>query len=351
MTRRTLALTAAASLFALAPSAFLSVPAAQAAPPPPDPQMKAVLDSLASLGGKPIEKLKPSDARKQPGPPQAVMALLKKQGKSTAPEAVAKVEDATVPGPSGTTPVRVYTPEGTGPFPVVVYYHGGGWVIASVQAYDASCRALCNAAKAIVISVGYRQAPEHRFPAAHEDSYAALQYIMKSAAIYGGDPKKVAVLGESAGGNLAAAVCLMAHDRKGLMPIYAVTVYPIADTNLNTPSYKINANAKPLNKPMMAWFLKYTISKPADLDNKYLAIARNPNLKFMPPTTVITAQIDPLMSDGMTFANKLKKAGVPVRYQNYNGVTHEFFGMPAVVDKSKAAIAFAAAGLTSAFNK
>ena len=349
ITRRSFAF-AAASLFALAPGAFLTT-TAQAAPPKPDPQMKAVLDALASLHGKPIEKLTPTEARKQPGPPDAVKALLIKQGKSTDPEAVGNVEDKTVPGPSGTVPVRVYTPEGDGPFPVVVYYHGGGWVIASIQAYDSSCRALCNAAKAVVISVGYRQAPEFRFPAAHEDSYSALQYIMKNAEQFNGDSKKVAVAGESAGGNLATAVCLMAHDRGGLMPVYEVCVYPIADTNTNTPSYKTNAKAKPLNKPMMEWFLKYTVSSPDDLKSKYLAVLQNPDVKYLPPTTIITDQIDPLMSEGAAYAEKLKAAGVDVRYKNYDGVTHEFFSMTPVLDKAKDAVAFAADGLKSAFNK
>ena len=350
LTRRSLALSAAASLLLLAPSAFLT-PSAQAAPPTPDPQMKAVLDTLKSLSGKPIDKLRPALARVQPGPGDAVKALLTEQDKSTAPEPVGMVQSRMVPGPAGKVPVRIYTPEGDGPFPVVVYYHGGGWVIASIDAYDSSCRALCNAAKAVVISVGYRQAPEHRFPAAHEDSYAALQYIMKNAGEYNGDPAKVAVAGESAGGNLATAVCLMAHDRGGLMPVYSVCVYPITDTNTNTPSYKTNAKAVPLSKPAMEWFFKYTISSPADLSNKYLAVLQNPDVKYLPPTTVITDEIDPLMSEGKAYADKLKAAGVEVRYKNYDGVTHEFFSMTAILDKAKDAVAFAADGLKSAFNK
>ena len=323
---------------------------AHAAPPPPDPQMKAVLDQLAALGGKPIEKLSPAQARKQPGPPDAVKALLKKQGKSTAPEAVASVKDIKVPGPSGDIPARVYTPSGSGPFPVLVYFHGGGWVISSIQGYDSSCRALANAANCVVVSVGYRLAPEHKFPAAHEDCYAATQYIIKSgAAQMNGDPKRVAVGGESAGGNLASAVCLMARDRKGAMPIYEMLVYPVTDTVPDKPSDKINYNAKPLNVPMLKWFVGHTISKPSDLRSPYLAILHNPSLKGLPPATVIGAQIDPLQSEGQLYADRLTKAGVPTRYRLYTGVTHEFFGMGAVVDKAKDAVAFAAEGLKSAF--
>ncbi len=323
----------------------------QAAPPPPEPQMKAVLQSLAELKPKPIEKLSPAEARKQPGPPDAVKRTLKKQGKPITPEPVGKVMDTTIPGAAGKIPARVYTPSGSGPFPVIVYYHGGGWVIAGINAYDSSCRALSNAANAVVVSVGYRLAPEARFPAQHEDSYAALQYVMKNASSMGGDPKKVAVVGESAGGNLATAVCLMARDRKGMMPVYQVLVYPITDSRLDFPSMEINKNAKPLNTPMMAWFLNHTISQPADKNNKYLAVLRNPNVSGLPPATIIAAQIDPLLSETEEYSNKLKKAGIPVRYKYYPGVTHEFFGMGAVVDKGKDAVNFAAEGLKSAFNK
>jgi acetyl esterase/lipase len=333
-------------------AALAIVPAsAQAAPPPPDPQMKAVLQSLAELKPKPIEKLSPTEARKQPGPPDAVKLTLKKQGKPITPEPVAKVMDTKIPGAAGQIPARVYTPSGTGPFPVIVYYHGGGWVIAGINAYDASCRALCNAAGAVVVSVGYRLAPETKFPGQHEDSYAALQHVMQNAASMGGDPKKVAVVGESAGGNLATAVCLMARDRKGMMPVHQVLVYPITDTRLNTPSYEINKNAKPLNKPMMAWFVNHTIRVPADKNNKYLAVLRNPNVAGLPPATVITAEIDPLLSESKAYADKLKKAGVPVRYKYYDGVAHEFFGMGAVVDKAKDAVAFAATGLKESYSK
>jgi acetyl esterase len=329
-----------------------------AAPLPPpdqkaDAQMKAVLEQLVALKPKPIEKLTPAEARKQPGPPDAVKELLKKKNGGTLPppEPVASVKETTVPGPAGAIPVRVYTPKGTGPFPVLVYAHGGGWVIAGVQAYDSSCRALANAAKCVVISVGYRMAPEHRFPAAHEDVYAATQYVMKNAAQFGGDPKKVAIGGESAGGNMATAVCLMARDRKGMMPVHQLLVYPVTDTNPNTPSFKANATAIPLNKPMMLWFLKYTLANASQKDSKYLAVLRNPSLKGLPPATVITAEIDPLMSEGQAYANRLVASGVTTRYKHYTGVTHEFFGMGAVVDKAKEAVSFAAAGLQKSFTK
>ena len=333
----------------------LSVLPLCAAPlPAPDqkanPQMKAVLIELARMTPVPPYRLTPAQVRRNPGPPDAVRAVLKRQGKSTAPEPVANVENTTVPGPIGRIPVRVYTPRGRAPFPVLVYYHGGGWVIANIQTYDASCRALANKAKCVVVSVGYRQAPEYKFPASHEDSYAALQYVMNNTARFGGDPRRVAVGGESAGGNLAGAVCLMARNRKGKMPIYQLNVYPIAGTDLNTPSYLSNAGAIPLSKPFMAWFFRYEVRTPRDLQNPLIALDRA-NVHGLPPATVITDQIDPLQSEGMLYADRLKAAGIPVRFRNYNGVTHEFFSMPAVLDAARAANTFAAEGLTSAFNK
>lgn len=317
----------------------------------PDPQMQAVLDQLAALHPKPIEKCTPQEARIQPTPADAVKALLQKQGKSTDPEPVGKVQDTTLPGPAGTIPVRVYTPASDGPFPVVVYIHGGGWVIATIDTYDSSARALCNLTQAVIVSVEYRKAPEHKFPAAHEDCYAALQYVMKNAATMNGDPKRVAVAGESAGGNMASATCLMAKERGGMMPVYQAAIYPVASGTLNWPSVQENANAKPLNKPMLQWFFKYTLKTPADAKNELLdldniSVAK---LKGLPPATVITDQIDPLRDEGKAWADKLQKAGITVRYRNYEGVAHEFFGMGAVVDKAKDAEQFVADGLKSAF--
>lgn len=316
----------------------------------PDAQMKAVLDQLGALHGKPIEKLSPQEARKQPSPADAVKALLAKQGKSTDPEPVGKVMDTAIPGPSGSIPVRVYSPNGNGPFPVIVYYHGGGWVIANIDTYDATPRALVNLTNAMVVAVEYRKAPEHKFPAAHEDAYAALQYVMKNAGTMSGDPTRVAVVGESAGGNMASAVCLMAKMRKGMMPVYQGLVYPVASGTLAWPSMAENAKAKPLNKAMMAWFVKHTLKEPSDAKSPLLNLVAA-DVSGLPPATVVTAQIDPLRSEGQAYAAHLKKAGINVRYMNYEGVTHEFFGMSAVVDKAKEAQQFMATGLKTAFGK
>lgn len=318
------------------------------APPKADPQMQAVLDQLGKLGPKPLETLSPEEARKQPSPADAVMALLKSQGKSTAPEAVGKVENKTFAGPGGVVPIRIYTPAGSGPFPVILYIHGGGWVIANLDTYDASPRALANAAQAVVVSSHYRQGPEHKFPAAHDDAFAAYQWTLAHTAEIKGDARRIAVAGESAGGNLATSVCIRARDLGVPLPVHQLLVYPVTDSKTDTPSYVENAEAKPLNKPLMEWFFKYA-AEPGDATNPKLAVLRTPDFAGLPPATIITAQIDPLRSEGEAYAKKLQAAGVPVVYRNYDGVTHEFFGMGAVLPQAKEAVAFAAEQLRKAF--
>ena len=320
-----------------------------AVPGQPDAEMQAVLDAHAALGPKPLETLTAAEARKQPSPADAVMALLKKQGKSTAPEAVGKVVNRTIPGAGGAIPVRIYWPKGDGPFPVIVYYHGGGWVIANLDTYDASARALTNAANAIVISSHYRQGPEHKFPAAHDDAWAAYQWSVKNAASLKGDTAKIAVAGESAGGNLAAFVTLMARDQKTKLPVHQLLVYPIANYDTDSPSYRENADAKPLSKAGMQWFFRNYLRSEADGADWRISLLRVDDVRGLPPTTVILAQIDPLRSEGQAYADKLTAAGVDVMVKRFDGVTHEFFGVGAVHPKAKQAVSDAAARLRASF--
>lgn len=317
----------------------------------PNSQMQQVLDQLSALGGKPIETLSASEARKQPTPTDAVKALLKKAGNSAAPDAAVSSIDRTIPGPAGPLPVRIYTPKsGTGPFPVVVYYHGGGWVIANKDVYDGGARALSKMANAVVVSVDYRSGPEHKFPAAHDDAFATYEWALKNAASIKGDPKRLAVAGESAGGGLAVATAIMARDKKAQMPLAIVSVYPIAGTDTMTSSYIENAKAKPLNRSMMSWFFDKYLNGPQDRANPRVNLMAA-DLNGLPPTTIINAQIDPLRSDGESLAQKLRGAGVKVDQKTYAGVTHEFFGMGAVVDSAKAAEQMAADALKKAFNQ
>ncbi|MBC8135393.1 MAG: alpha/beta hydrolase fold domain-containing protein [Fibrella sp.] len=327
--------------------------ASNASANPPDPPMQAVLDTLTSLKPRPLPELSPAEARKEPGSKDAFKELLKRRNGGTlpAPEPVARVEDRTVPGPAGPRTVRVYTPEGAGPFPVAVYVHGGGWTVGSIAGYDPSYRALANTARCVVISVSYRLAPENKFPSGLEDVYAAFQYIRKNAAQFGGDPKRVAIVGESAGGNLAAAVCLLSRDRKAALPVYQVLIYPITDTRTSTASYREHKYAVPLDRPQMVYFISNVVRSKRDLDSPYLAVLRAPSLRGLPPATVITAEIDPLNTEGVAYANRLRASGIPVRYKNYDGATHEFFSMGAIVPDAKDAVQFVAEGLKKAFAK
>lgn len=317
--------------------------------PAASPEMQQVLDKLASLGGKSIESLEPGEARKQPTPADAVQAIMMDRGMSTAPDPVVTSKDVTYPAGSGTQKARIYTPAGAkGKLPVVLYIHGGGWVIADIDVYDSSPRALAKAANAIVVSIEYRHAPEAKFPAAHDDANAAYQWIVANAAKWGGDPKKLAVVGESAGGNMAITVAMAARDRAWPAPLTVVAVYPVANTSMDTTSKKRFAAAKPLNTPMLTWFFKHTLASPDQAADPRLNLVAA-KLDSLPPTTIILAQIDPLHDDGAGLADTLTAAGVTVDLKEYPGVTHEFFGMGAVVPAAKQAEDYAAAKLKAAF--
>ena len=320
--------------------------------PKADADMQAVLDELAQLGGKPIETLTPAEARKQPTPSDAVMSLLKKQGKDTSPSALVPgvtSVDREIPGAAGNLPARVYTPDGAGPFPVVVYFHGGGWVIGDKQVYDGGARAISKLAQAVVVSVDYRLAPEAKFPAAWDDALAAYKWVAGNAASIKGDPRRLALAGESAGGNLAIATAVAARDAKLQPPTHVLAVYPVGQTgNLNTKSYKDSANAKPLNKPMIEWFVDKLLAKPADKADPRLDLV---NAKFagLPPVTIVSAQIDPLREDGALLETALKRAGVKVQRKLYSGTAHEFFGMGAAVKKAADAQKFGSEALRASF--
>ncbi|MFD1469412.1 alpha/beta hydrolase [Hymenobacter caeli] len=311
------------------------------------PEMQAVIEQLMSFKSPPLTSVTPQAARQLPTAADAAMKEMKAAGIPVPPMNVDTVGKTLVPG----VRARIYTPKtGTAPFPVIVYYHGGGWVIAGVDTYSSSAQALAEEVGAVVVSVAYRQAPEHKFPTAHDDSFAAYQWVLKNAASIKGDPKNVAVVGESAGGGLAGAVSLMARDKKVALPKYQVLVYPIAGYDQNTPSYLKATDYVPLNKAAMGWFFKNYLRSPADGKDPRIDLV-NANLKGLPPTTIIGAELDPLMSEGKTLADNLQKAGVKVDYKLYPGTTHEFYGMGAVVPQAKEAEQLAADDLKKAFGK
>ncbi|MBB4658629.1 alpha/beta hydrolase fold domain-containing protein [Parvularcula dongshanensis] len=313
--------------------------------------MAAVLTKLTELGAKPIDTLTPEEARSQPSPADAVRGVLEDEGESTEPMAVASTRDIEVPGADGSLNARIYRPEGSQDgeaLPVIAYWHGGGWVIADIDTYDATPRSLANGANAMVVSFDYRQAPENTFPAAHEDAWAAYEWLTQNAASLGGDPERIALVGESAGGNLAANVAMRARDEGGTQPIYEVLVYPVAGSDTDTPSYVENQSAMPLSKAAMEWFFGYYTPDEADHSDPRIDLV-NADVSGLPPTTVITAELDPLRSEGRTLAANLDLAGVETRAQTYPGVTHEFFGMAAAVEQAQAAQDYALEGLRDAF--
>lgn len=319
----------------------------------PEPQMQAVLDQHAQLGPQPIETLTPAQAREQPTPSDAVKALLVAQQRDTAPTALVPgvtSVDRSIPGAAGSMPARIYTPAGAGPFPVIVYYHGGGWVIANKDVYDGGARGLAQQANAVVVSVDYRLAPEAKFPAQHDDALAAYRWALANAASINGDPARVALAGESAGGNLAVATAVAARDADLQRPTAVVSVYPIAQPDTTTASYTTYANAKPLNRAMMGWFARHVARTPADLQDPRINLV-GANLRDLPPVTIINAQIDPLLDDGAQLERALRSAGNQVERRVYDDVTHEFFGMAAVEDKARDAQAYAGERLRQAFGR
>lgn len=326
-------------------SAPMADPAAKA-----DPDMAKVLAALGELNPKPIETLTPAEARKQPSAADAAMKVIKDENLKVDPHAGLSVSNSRF-ADMGNLRLRFYTPKNAtkdSMLPVIAYYRGGGWVIADLDTYDASASALARKANAIVISVDYPLAPEHKFPAQHDEAIEAYKYILKNAKGWGGDPAKIAIVGESAGGNLAVATAIAARDQKLTAPAAVISVYPIATTAADTPSKKQEAAAKPLNTPAMAWFFDKVLNNDGDKQDPRLNLVAA-DLKGLPPTTIINAEIDPLRSDGDMLADKMKSAGNDVTHKVYAGVTHEFFGMDAVVAKAKEAQDFAVSQLQKGF--
>jgi acetyl esterase len=307
---------------------------------PLDPQAQALLTQVEALGGPPLNDLSPPEAR----------AVAKALGSlSGPPVAVASVENRTIPGPAGALPVRIYTPAGSGPFPVLVFFHGGGWVIGDLETQDGACRVLANAAGCVVVSVDYRLAPEHKFPAAPEDTYAATKWVAANAASINADPARIAVGGDSAGGNLAAVTAQMARERGGPRLVFQLLVYPVTDGACDTASYHANANSYLLTKEMMLWFWNHYVRTAADRLQPMASPLRAQSLHGLPPALVQTAEFDPLRDEGEAYAARLKEAGVPVRLTRYDGMIHGFFGMASVMDRATTAIGEAAAALRAAF--
>ncbi|HEX3397047.1 MAG TPA: alpha/beta hydrolase [Steroidobacteraceae bacterium] len=318
-----------------------------------DADMADLLAAYSALGGKPIETLTPTQARRQPTMADAVVALMKQRALDTDPAKIVPdvtTVDVQIPGQTLDTPLSttVYTPVGPGPFPAVVYFHGGGWVIGSKKAYDAGARALAKGANAVVISVDYRLAPENKFPAAWDDALAAYKWVASNVGTWRGDPRHLALAGEGAGANLALATAIATADAGLPRPKAVIAIAPITQTGSETESYIDSANAKVLNKAMMIWAFSQVLNSPAEKTDPRLDLL-HAKLSLLPAVTIINAQIDPLRSDGATLEESLKQAGVPVMRKEYEGVTHEFFDAWPVLPAAKKAQSFASDQLKDAF--
>lgn len=252
-----------------------------------------------------------------------------------APSPVAKVEERTIPGPAVAIPVRIYTPPGESPFPALIYFHGGGWVVGNLDTHDVCCRDLANGARCIVVSVDYRLSPENKFPAAADDAYAAALWVAEQASALGVDSNRIAVGGDSAGGNLATVACLMARDRGGPALIYQVLIYPVTDFNLDTPSYRENAEGYYLTREKMAYFWNQYLANQADGAHSYASPLRRVDLRGLPPALVVTAGYDPLRDEGETYARRLEEAGVAVTLARYQDMIHGFLLMGRFLEQAR----------------
>jgi len=305
---------------------------------PVDPQVQELLDQHAE-SGPPMYTLSVEEAR----------SALDMMGQFlwSEPEPVGKVEDRIIPGPAGQIPIRIYTPHGRGPFPVLLLFHGGGYVLGNIDINSGPCRALTNAAGCIVVSADYRLAPEHKFPAAVEDGYAVSKWVAEHASAIDGDPTRIAVGGESAGGNLAAVIALMARDRGTPRLVYQLLLYPFTNYAFDTPSYEECADGYLLTKQDMVWFWDYYLGSEEDGLSPYASPARAQDLRGLPPAMVVTAEFDPLRDEGEAYAAQLRDFGVPVVCKRYKGMIHGFFSFP--LDQVKETAHELAAGLRSAF--
>ncbi len=304
---------------------------------PLDPGYDEMLRQLAAIGGPSLAEV----------PVEAGREMFRAM-QTQAPEIeVAAVTDIS----AGGVPARVYRPHGDGPFPVAMMFHGGGWVIGDLDTADCQSREVCRGSGALVVSVDYRLAPEHRFPAAAEDCYSATLWAAEHAGEHDGNPGALAVVGDSAGGNLAAVVAQMARDRGGPSIAFQLLVYPVTDgVNFDTASYRDNAEGYLLTAEAMHWFWDHYVPVPDDRRNPYASPLLASDLAALPAALVMTAEYDPLRDEGEAYGRALADAGVAARIVRYDGFIHGFFAHTRTIDAARGAMSEACAALRSAFD-
>ncbi|MFN7932106.1 MAG: alpha/beta hydrolase [Bryobacteraceae bacterium] len=295
-----------------------------------DANVRALLEQADALGGPPWESLSPVQARE--------IAANRDPAVMGTREEVYSVEDRRIPGPAGEIPIRIYRGSSQTHTAGMVFFHGGGWVVCGLDTHDVICRAIANRAGATVVSVDYRLAPEHKFPAAVEDAYAATCWVAANAADLGIDPLRITVGGDSAGGNLATVVSMLARNQQGPSIACQALVYPVTDLgSLNTPSYEEFAEGCNLTKAMMVWFRNHYLASDADGLDPHASPLREPNLQGLPPALILTAECDPLRDEAEAYAARLEAAGVEVLLHRYAGMIHPFFSMSGVIPQAQEA--------------
>ena len=308
-----------------------------------DAIVKGLLDEMAANPMPKLWEVPPPQGREMY---RMIATTLDQQGIS-----IGKTENMSIPGPAAPIPVRVYTPVASGgtALPALVFFHGGGFVIGDLETHDALCRTLANETGAKVVAVDYRLAPEHKFPAAPDDCYAATKWVETNAATLGVDPNRIAVGGDSAGGNLAAVVCQMAKQKGGPHLVFQLLIYPVTQFRANTESMKSFAEGFFLEKRTMDWFFDQYTTPDTDPNDPRVSPLTASDLSGLPRAYVVTAGFDPLRDEGKAYADKLNRAGVAAVLVDYPSMIHGFFGMSAVLPQARQAIADASAALRKAF--
>jgi acetyl esterase len=292
-----------------------------------DPQIAALLENFRKMRGKPVQDMTPWEAR------FAGWAWKYLMGD---PEPIADVAYHYIPGPSADLPARIYRPAqvGDAAAPALIYFHGGGFVLGNIEICDPFCRTLANRTGCVVVSVNYQKAPEHKYPIAMEDCYATLQWVHQWTDNLRIDPGRIGVIGDSAGGNLAAAVTLKAREAGGPQPRWQVLIYPALRGTSESASAQEHASGYTLERAGMEYFWNHYVRSAADTQDPLCAPLSAESLDGLPPALVICAQYDPLLDDGRDYANRLEAAGVPVHFSEYGGMTHGFLWMGGVVDRA-----------------
>jgi acetyl esterase len=292
-----------------------------------DPTVRFLLEAIAAERNPPLESFSPVEARK------VAEEAMKLVGGTMEP--LRSIENLRIPGPEGEIPIRIYTPESPAPRPALIYFHGGGWVVCSLDTHDVVCSALAHRAGAVVIAVDYRLAPEHKFPAAVNDCYAATDWVAANAEKLGVDPKRISVGGDSAGGNLAAVMSLKSRDENGPAIALQVMVYPVTDlSSFATSSYEKFGEDHYLTKKQMEWFRDHYLRNMDDARDPHASPLLANDLTRLPPALIITAECDPLCDEGAAYAKRLSGAGVPVTYTCYPGMIHPFFSLSGVIPQA-----------------